>query len=236
MNDPVGLSSALLFGFLLGLRHAADADHLAAVATLAARAGNLRHSVRQGVAWGLGHTLTLLLVGGAVLALGSSIPERLAEALEFIVGIMLVTLGLDVLRRLARSHIHVHAHARAGGMRYLHAHSHAGGDDHGHGHPPPLRALAVGMMHGTAGSAALVVLSLGAVQSWVAGLLYIALFGAGSIFGMALLSAVIALPLRWSAGVVWLNSGLTAAVGLFSCGLGLLLVWEIGFDGKLLAG
>lgn len=231
----MNLASVLLLGFLLGMRHATEADHLAAVATIATGTRNLRQALHQGAAWGVGHTLTLLLVGGGVLVLGSAIPPRLAESLECAVGVMLVGLGADVLRRLARQRIHVHAHAHGTPALHLHAHGHGEGPAHGHRHPPPLRALAVGMMHGTAGSAALVVLSLGAAHSWSAGLLYILVFGAGSILGMAILSTVIAVPLRWSAGAAeGLHRALTALVGAFSCALGLWTVWEIGIAGGLL--
>lgn len=199
----------LILGFLLGIKHASETDHLAAVATLVTRQGSLRHIARQGVAWGIGHATTLAVVGSLVLALGRSLPPRLANGLELAVGVMLIVLGLDVLRRLQRQRVHIHVH-RHGDTMHLHAHSHevvssAGAahaaDEHWHAHPDgtPLRALAVGMMHGMAGSAALIVLALGAVHSWVLGLLYIAIFGAGSILGMALLSVVVALPERLTA-------------------------------------
>jgi sulfite exporter TauE/SafE len=228
--------SALLIGFVLGMRHAMDADHLVAVATLATRRHSLAHSMRQGVAWGIGHTLTLLFVGGFVLALGTSIPQRVALALELVVGAMLIALGVDVLRRLLRRKIHVHVHAHGSGVSHVHAHSHAAPDsrheplhEHAHTQGLPLRALAVGMTHGLAGSATLVVLSLGAVQSWTMGVLYIALFGAGSIVGMASLSVAIAIPLRLSEDRLGrLYRGLTVAIGLGSCALGLFTVYRIG--------
>lgn len=228
--------SALLIGFVLGMRHAMDADHLVAVATLATRRHSLAHSMRQGVAWGIGHTLTLLLVGGVVLALGTSIPQRVALALEFVVGGMLIALGADVLRRLLRRKIHVHVHVHGSGASHVHVHSHAAPDshheslhEHAHAGRVPLRALAVGMTHGLAGSATLVVLSLGAVQSWTMGVLYIMLFGAGSIVGMASLSVAIAIPLRLSEPRLGhLYRGLTAAIGLGSCALGLFTVYRIG--------
>ncbi len=229
-------SSALLIGFVLGMRHAMDADHLVAVATLATRRHSLAHSMRQGVAWGIGHTLTLLLVGGVVLALGASIPQRVALALELVVGGMLVVLGVDVLRRLLRRKIHVHVHVHGSGVSHVHAHSHAAPDslheplhEHVHAGRVPLRALAVGMTHGLAGSATLVVLSLSAVQSWTMGVLYITLFGAGSIVGMASLSVAIAIPLRLSeARLGRLYRSLTAAIGLCSCALGVFTLYRIG--------
>lgn len=257
------LLAILVVGFLLGMKHATEADHLAAVATLATRRGSLRDALRQGAAWGLGHTLTLLLFGGLVLMLGRSIPPRLEQSLEFAVGLMLILLGADVLRRLWRQRIHFHAHAHGDGSVHVHAHSHAqdraavarvpvfarlsfvpADVEHRqsvHEHPHlarwSARALLVGMMHGLAGSAALIVMSLQAVPSLAMGLLYILLFGAGSMLGMALLSAVIALPLRASSGVlIGLHRGMTAALGILSCALGTWVVFRIGVLERLLMG
>jgi hypothetical protein len=228
--------SILLIGFLLGIRHATDPDHLVAVATLAVRQHSLAQSVRQGVAWGVGHSVVLLLVGSVVLALGASIPRGVAMALELVVGGMLIALGVDVLRRLIRERIHVHVHTHESGIRHLHAHGHAAGAadaaaHHDHAHAGlPWRALAIGMTHGMAGSAGLIVLSLGAVQSWQTGIVFIALFGAGSIVGMVALSIAIAIPLRLTAvHLSRLFSGLAAAVGGFSCVLGLLIICRIGY-------
>jgi cytochrome c biogenesis protein CcdA len=234
--------SILLVGFLLGMKHATEADHLAAVATLATRQTTLLQTVRQGIAWGVGHTIVLLLVGAVVLMLGKAVPERLAQVLEFCVGVMLVLLGTDVLRRLIRQRMHVHLHSHGMGVRHLHLHGHAGEADHRlsphqhiHPSPLPLRALVIGMIHGMAGSAAMVLLSLAAAPTIAAGLLYIAMFGVGSILGMALLSAVIAVPLRVSARyLTWMHNGMNGAVGVFTCGLGLLMIYRIGIAGGLL--
>lgn len=244
--------SILLVGFLLGLKHATETDHLAAVATLVTRQSTYTQTLMQGVAWGLGHTLTLMLVGGVVLLLGKQIPPNLEQALEFGVGVMLIALGADVLRRLIRNRIHFHVHSHASGVRHVHAHGHGAADAHAahalaahtrvetrheHSHRLPLRALAVGTMHGLAGSAALVLLSLQAVQSWQMGLIYIAVFGFGSIAGMALLSVAIAVPLRLSSHRLGrLHNATTALFGAFSCVLGVYLVVEIGFVRGLLAG
>jgi hypothetical protein len=226
----------LMIGFLLGIKHATEADHLAAVATLVTRQHSLAQSVRHGAAWGIGHTLTLLLFGGMVLALGTSVSQHAALLLEIAVGGMLIGLGGNVLYRLVRQRIHIHVHTHRPGVRHVHVHSHTGADVYGnaaheHAHPEklPWRALAVGMTHGMAGTAALIVVSLGAVQSWTAGLAYIALFGAGSIVGMASLSVVIAIPLRLTAPRLGgLYHSLTALIGCFSCALGMLMVYRVG--------
>ena len=229
--------SILFVGLLLGMQHATEADHLAAVATLATRQTSLAQTLRQGVAWGVGHTLTLMLFGGAVFVLGQAVSPGLEQALETAVGIMLIVLGVDVLRRLARDRVHFHAHRHDVAPQHVHAHGHRGEGRHEqsrhlHGHVKrwPVRALMVGMMHGLAGSAALVVLSLKAVPSMSLGLGYIAVFGLGSIAGMALLSVVIALPLRLSSGyLVGLHRSMTALVGVFSCVLGMTMVLQIGY-------
>lgn len=191
------LSSLLVVGILLGVRHALDPDHLASVATISTSSRTLSDGLKQGVAWGIGHTVTLLLFGGAALVLGLAVPEDL---LEFAVGVMLILLGADVLRRIMKERIHVHRHDHRDGGLHLHTHSHAQVDRHEHSHSPviPLRALIVGLMHGLAGSAALVLLTVAAGPSIASGIVYIIVFGIGSILGMALLSVVIALPLRLS--------------------------------------
>jgi len=240
--------SVLLLGFLLGLKHATEADHLAAVATLATRQSSVGQTVRQGVAWGVGHTLTLVTIGTVVLLFGKAIPSNVAQFLELAVGVMLVLLGADVLRRLLRARVHFHVHSHDGGIRHMHAHRHAhasavgllhrGQSRHEHVHPQrlPLRALAIGIMHGMAGSAALILLSLEAVQSLPMGVLYMLVFGSGSIVGMALLSVAIAIPLRVSTGgMERVHRGLTVLVGAFSVGLGLYMVYEIGIAGGLFA-
>lgn len=235
--------SILFVGLLLGMQHATEADHLAAVATLATRQSSLAQTLRQGVAWGVGHTLTLMLFGGAVLLLGQVISPGLEHALETAVGVMLIVLGADVLRRLVRDRIHFHVHRHDPSTAHVHAHSHRGEGPHvesthrhAHARRWPLRALAVGMMHGLAGSAALVVLALQTLPTVGLGVGYIALFGVGSIAGMALLSVVIAVPLKLSSGYLTrMHHAMTALVGVFSCALGIFMVIEIGYLRTLFA-
>ncbi|MEM7208110.1 MAG: urease accessory protein [Pseudomonadota bacterium] len=227
--------SVLLIGFALGMRHALDADHLVAVATLAGRASSPWQAVRHGAVWGLGHTLTLCLFGAVILSLGSAIPDHVAIALELCVALMLIVLGLDLLRRIFRDRVHFHAHThgddQAAATRHFHAHSHAGegahvASDHRHEHPEgiPRRALLVGIMHGMAGSAALIFLALDASASVWHGMLYIALFGVGSIIGMASLSLIIALPMRFAArSATGLYNGLQAVIALSSVSIGVWL-------------
>jgi ABC-type nickel/cobalt efflux system permease component RcnA len=233
----------ILLGFLIGMQHAMEADHVAAVASLATRGNSLSKAVRQGAAWGVGHALTLVLIGSIVLTMDTLVPENFAQMLELAVGFMLVLLGMDVLHRLMRERIHFHRHVHDATI-HIHAHSHEPGiphsdDPHQHEHPQvfPLRALFVGMMHGMAGSAALIILALNSVSSLAQGVLYIALFGIGSILGMALLAAVISLPLRYSSrSLTWAHNGLKAAVGMITIGLGSMLIYDLGITRGLLTG
>lgn len=260
--------SLLFIGLLLGMKHATETDHLAAVATLVTQESSPRSALRLGALWGLGHTLTLFLFGAIALVLGKTIAPRLEQSLEFCVGLMLIALGADVLRRLIQQRVHFHVHHHGTGAAHIHAHSHQGEGRHEdslhrHTHsrsrllywphrrpvaaraavtqstPPryrriqpggsPIRALAVGMMHGMAGSAALLLLSLQTVHSWQIGVLYIACFGVGSMAGMAILSVVISVPLKLSAGYLSaLHRYMSAALGLFSCALGALTAYHIG--------
>lgn len=227
------LAATFTLGFLLGMRHAADADHIAAVATLATRSRSVAQTLLQGVAWGTGHTLTLMLVGGVALVAGAVVPARAAEALELAVGVMLVALGADALLRLRRERIHFHAHHHAGGAAHFHAHSHRGetqphdASRHDHAHPRGLaaRALLVGTVHGLAGSAALLLAGLEAMRSPLRAFAYIAVFGLGSILGMLLLSAAIAVPLRSSARRLGrAHDALSAAAGMATLVLGCYIV------------
>lgn len=224
----------LLAGFILGLRHALDADHLAAIASLVTRSRSTGESIRTGIAWGIGHTTTLFVVCGIILTFGVSFPDRIAGALEFAVGIMLVGLGGDVLRRLIKERMHVHGHKHAREQFHIHFHSHkdttehtAAAHEHEHVSVLPRRALAIGLMHGLAGSAALLLIAVADQQSTVTALLYVILFGIGSMMGMGLLSCVIALPMMSAARAGNLSfKGLNAIIGTGTAALGLFLMYD----------
>jgi len=198
--------SALFIGFILGLRHALDADHIAAVAALATRSRSIRETVRTGIAWGFGHSVTLLAVCLFIIILQIPFPENISGALEFLVGLILIWLGLDVILRVIRKRIHVHVHSHVDTGRHIHFHSHLDEPDHtksihDHEHHSnlPSRAVVIGTMHGLAGSAALLLLSTSQKTSISEAIIYVILFGAGSIIGMGILSAIIAWPIMASA-------------------------------------
>ncbi|PHS79415.1 MAG: urease accessory protein [Rhodospirillaceae bacterium] len=220
--------------FVIGMSHALEADHVAAVSAIAAKQTRLSSIIRTGAVWGLGHTLTLAAFAGVTLVLGLAINEQLAGWLELFVGIMLAGLGTHILYRLARDRIHFHMHQHAGKAAHFHAHSHTEHPPHeqathDHKHKPfPFRSLLVGMMHGMAGSAALLILTASNAPSPGQGLAYVALFGVGSILGMACLSAIIAVPLALSARfLTWANWGLQGSIGLATLVLGLNTIYVV---------
>jgi len=201
-------------------------------------------AIRQGTVWGIGHTLTLLVVGGFVLYADGLIPANVADLLELMVGFMLLILGGDLIRRVIGSRCHIHTHEHANGCRHVHLHAHAGTagqdtarHDHLHSDGFPLRALFVGMMHGLAGSAALVLLVLQTVQSPKIGVIYIIIFGLGSITGMALLSVCIAVPLNKSMHRVGrLRTAVSYVIGMFTLTLGAYTIYDIGLTKGALFG
>ena len=217
----------LLLGLLVGMKHALEADHVAAVATLATRSASVSERVKLASMWGAGHAGTLFLLGGTVLALGLSLPEHLTRAFESVAGVMLIALGLDVLRRLRSRGIHFHRHHHGDGREHFHAHAHDASRGHEHVHGLLPRALLVGSLHGLAGTAALVVLSLQLTQSTVQALLYLATFGLGSVAGMAALSLAISLPVRMTSarlGSAWRM--VEGALGMLTIGLGCWMAWR----------
>jgi len=220
-------------GFLLGMQHALEADHIAAVSSITARRSHVGEIVKHGLTWGLGHTLTLFVFAGAAILLGRAIPESVAKPIEGAVGIMLIGLGAHVLWRLWRDRVHFHRHGHDDGTVHFHAHSHAGDTVphvravHVHGHGFRWRTLPVGLMHGMAGSAALLVLAATQAASPAAGLLYVVLFGIGSMIGMGVLSLVIAVPLAFSARFLTVaNRALQAVVGAVTIAIGFVTLVE----------
>jgi len=232
------LIGLLGLGLILGLRHALDPDHIAAVSTIVSESRSVRRSSLIGTFWGLGHTMSLLIAGVLVIALKVQISDRIALWMEFAVALMLIFLGLKAtLRSLRGWKLHRHRHMHDGST-HSHLHLHREGDEQAHRHRHLIglgaRPFFVGLVHGMAGSAALTLLVLATIPSAVAGLIYIAVFGLGSVGGMLIMSSLISLPFvltRKRFNV--LSEGLQVAVGLFSLSFGLFLVWQYGFHEHL---
>ena len=232
------LVNTLLLGFLIGLKHALEADHVAAVASLASKTTSVREGLTLGASWGLGHTITLFIFSSIVLILDTVVSAQLALTLEFFVGCMLVFMGGAIIKNIVKKRIHLHMHNHLDGTTHLHFHSHAQDNvEHQHTHTQQfsIRALLVGMMHGMAGSAALIVLTLDSVSSIETRLVYIFLFGVGSVIGMALLSLLMIIPLRHSEYAANRTyQSLQVFIGLATLFLGMIIMYETSVTNGLL--
>jgi len=246
--------SILALGFFLGMRHATDSDHVVAVTTIVSRQRNIAGAALTGVFWGIGHSITLLVVGGAIVLFGLVIPQRLGMGLEFCVALMLILLGWMNLRAFRRSvsfvtsneqHVHEHVHQHGD---YVHRHPH-GHDPEKHGHSEKgvptarmdrqfgrshfyrlLRPVIVGVVHGLAGSASVALLVLPVIRDPTWSMIYLLIFGAGTIAGMMLITAAIAAPVTYSASRFRaFNRYVGAAAGVLSLIFGFFLVYQIGY-------
>lgn len=247
--------AVLGLGLVFGLKHATEVDHVIAVSTIVSEHRKLSRAALVGGLWGVGHTASLMVVGTVVLLLRVAIPERVANWLEFAVALMIIGLGahafLRALRR--RSDIHLHKHQHDGDdVAHAHVHFHEPGaeaydDAHGeHSHAATthshavsrigLKPLLVGAMHGLAGSAALTLLVLTQINSAAIGLLYLTIFGVGSIFGMLIMSGLIGLPFALSARRFnGIHYGLQALAGAVSIAFGFWYAYETGIATGILA-
>jgi ABC-type nickel/cobalt efflux system permease component RcnA len=231
MDGSTSLAALLGLGFLLGVQHATDPDHLAAVSTLASRHRGIVRSALLGGFWGAGHTLALLAAGAVTVTLRLTISPAVAQALEELVGVMLIVLGAQVVvQTLGATTVHRHAHAH-GGEGHAHLHVHVGGHTT-HEHPHLLRLGArpflVGLVHGLAGSAALTLLVVSTVSSPLGAVLYIVVFGVGSTAGMLVLSGLLGLPFAFaSRHSAALHRLLRLAAGSASLGLGVWLARDL---------
>jgi high-affinity nickel permease len=254
----IGGLAILAIGFVLGMRHATDPDHVIAVSTIVSRERSIAKAGLIGVLWGVGHTLTILGVGAAIILLGLAIPPRVGLTMEFCVGLMLILLGALNLTGamswisekfspahppLAGEHAHIHEH---GAKLHFHWHSHAPQHEHhaeslaplrwlersfaGLGLYQALRPLFVGMVHGLAGSAAVALLVLSTIREPKWAVLYLLVFGVGTIAGMTLITSIIALPLSFAGyRFGWLNRALVTGSGVVSLAFGLFVCYQIGF-------
>jgi ABC-type nickel/cobalt efflux system permease component RcnA len=261
----IPLLSIIALGFFLGMRHATDPDHVIAVTTIVSRQRSIRHAALIGILWGLGHTITIFLVGSAIILFGVVIPPKLGLTMELSVGLMLILLGVLNLTGFTRwitetftpqspdaqghvhPHVHSHAHTHQQGD-FVHAHPHHH-DPEKHGHAEDatpvgwmdrifgqlglyqaVRPLAVGLVHGLAGSAAVALLVLTTIRDPRWAIAYLLVFGVGTIAGMMLITAAIALPFKYSQSrFARLNRGLAVASGLISIAFGIFIVYQMGY-------
>ncbi len=228
------LLAAFSLGLLLGIQHALDPDHLIAVSTIVSEQRSFKWASLIGAFWGLGHTTTLFIVGLLVIGLRLTIPPKVAGGLELLVAAMLIILGVNVLRKTfgaERVHLHTHSH-NPETHTHFHVHDNPKQD---HAHPHPFKAMRrpfiVGMVHGLAGSAALMLLVLSTIESALGALLYIVIFGLGSVGGMLLLSGIISLPFVLTAQrFAAMNRSIRLVAGVASVIFGILLGWEISSE------
>jgi ABC-type nickel/cobalt efflux system permease component RcnA len=200
-----------LIGFLLGIKHAIEPDHVIAVSTIASELKNIKRSVFAGVYWGIGHTATLFIFGMFLIIAKNTITDKMAMSLEFIVGIMLVALGLSSLFSIMKhNHPHAHEHPSAKNKRR-----------------PQIKSFCIGLVHGLAGSSAMVLLTMSTVTNAWQGALYILTFGCGTVFGMLCFSTVIGLPFILTSGKQF-NKYLSNFAGLVSILFGLYYMYNLG--------
>ncbi|MDF2608031.1 MAG: protein UreH [Bacillales bacterium] len=200
--------TVLALGFVLGIKHAIEPDHVIAVSTIASQSKKLLRSSLAGVYWGIGHTLTLFLVGIFLIVLKGEIPEKWAMSLEFLVGIMLVYLGITTIISFKKfqssNHTHPHKSVSYG------------------------KSMFIGFVHGLAGSGAMVVLTMSTVNTAIEGAIYILIFGAGTVLGMLFFTTIIGLPFVFSSKKLSLNKGLTQTTGVISAVFGFYYMYNLG--------
>ena len=222
MIGTVQLTTLISLGFILGLKHTFDPDHIVAISTIVSRNKNVKRSLLHGALWGMGHTITLLLTGSLILIFKIVIPQKLTLTFELLVGAVLVFLGINVLLKLMKSRIHLHKH-RHNKVTHSHFHSHKESSAHIHIH----KSFMVGMLHGLAGSAALMLIVLASVKSIPQGLYYIGAFGIGLTLGMLIVSGIISLPFILTKKFDNINLGLKIFTGIVSISLGFSIVYRI---------
>lgn len=231
-NSASSIALVCGLGLVLGMRHSTDADHLVALSTIVSKQRSIRRAAVIGSLWGVGHTLTIFAVGSLIILFGLRIPVRLGLAMEFSVAVMLVVLGLlnltGIMQRLSKRFVPAQRQAP-------HAHRHLW-DEHLHefGLFQGLRPLAIGLVHGLAGSAAVALLVLSTIRDPLWATLYLLIFGVGTIVGMVLMTAAIAVPLTYGTRrFTNLNRHLATASGFVSLCFGTFLVYQLGYVGGL---
>ncbi|MCR2821575.1 sulfite exporter TauE/SafE family protein [Lederbergia panacisoli] len=211
----VALLSILSIGFVLGVKHAIEPDHVIAVSTIASRSKKLWQATLAGVFWGIGHTATLFIIGIILILIKNDISDKWAMSLEFLVGIMLVYLGIaSILSYKKGAHVHRSFNKEESARNSLSYY----------------KSLFIGLVHGLAGSAAMILLTMSTVGNVWQGALYILIFGLGTILGMLLFTTIIGIPFVLSKGRSGMNRSLTIATGVISAVFGLYYMYNLGFS------
>jgi ABC-type nickel/cobalt efflux system permease component RcnA len=258
----ISFLSIIALGFFLGMRHATDPDHVIAVTTIVSRERQISKSAWIGVFWGIGHTVTIFVVGAAIILFDLVIPPRIGLSMELSVGVMLIILGVMNVWSFLRS---MPASRADAGSQVVHSHAHSHGDyvhSHSHGHAPevhshtpgsnplswldrvlsgsrayrPIRPLIVGIVHGLAGSAAVALLVLATIRNPRWAIAYLLVFGVGTIAGMMLITMSIASSFRLVRGGTLFFRRLALASGLLSLSFGLVVWYQICILNGLLTG
>ncbi len=226
------LLSISVLGFFLGMRHATDADHVIAVSTIVCRERSVKRAALIGIFWGLGHTLTILIVGSAIILFGLVIPPRLGLAFELAVGVVLIFLGILNLAGVRRLPTHTHPHQQrseeSGPAEHAKIMDWTDGLFARLRLYQTLRPMLVGIVHGLAGSAGIALIVLATIKAPLGAVAYLLVFGIGTIAGMMLITTAVAVPLSISNGRFrsW-NGGLGIASGLLSLSFGMFVVYQI---------
>lgn len=219
--------TALGVGFFLGIKHALEPDHVIAVSTIVSSNRKVSNAIKVGLFWGLGHTLTLLILGLLLIAFKVQVPDQLGSFLEMLVGVMLVYLGAKSLIRLKKSRLHVHEHHHHNSQHH-HVHSHQHTSDHDHQHlsdQMSFKSALIGMVHGVSGSGALVLLVLMTVDTTVEAVGFISIFGLGTAIGMLMSTLMIVSLLKATERHAKTSGRLTTATGWISVCFGLFYIY-----------
>ncbi|MBP1934347.1 sulfite exporter TauE/SafE family protein [Ammoniphilus resinae] len=211
----ISFLSILAFGLVLGFKHAIEPDHIIAVSTIASRSKKLSRSSLAGVFWGIGHTATLFIVCILLILMKGEIPEKWAMSLEFLVGIMLVYLGITSILSFRNHRLHQHDH---------------GDGEHKHQHQDIsyLKSMIIGLVHGLAGSAAMVLLTMSTVKNIWEGAFYILIFGIGTVIGMLSFTTIIGIPFVLSAKKINIHKMLSQVTGFISTAFGVYYMYNLG--------
>ena len=258
----MNLLAIIGLGFVLGMRHATDPDHVIAVSTIVSRQQSVRHAGLIGVLWGVGHTVTIFCVGALIILFHLVIPPRAGLTMELAVGLMLILLGILSLTGVTQRITHRHTPAHSHSVVHSHVHEHGGiRHAHMHGHHPEvhmhldpvkptdggllkklglyhlLRPLAVGLVHGLAGSAAVALLVLAEIRDPRWATAYLLVFGVGTVAGMMLITMMIGAPFAYTRRrFAPFHRGLGIASGVLSLVFGLYISFQIAIVDGLFAG